>query len=84
MSSLGPAACSGGNVCDDIEYNILDDFTRNVKYNNDSALRYCDKTGHHQGNYGQDDPQWLGRGWYRMMHPAGTKIPESTPGIARI
>ena len=26
-------------------------------------------------------PKWNGTGWYRMMEPAGTKIPEFVPSI---
>ena len=35
----------------------------------------CDKTG-----LGYTSPDWVGAGWYRMMVPAGTRIPESPPG----
>eukprot|EP00088_Acartia_fossae_P043413 TRINITY_DN4574_c0_g1_i7.p1 TRINITY_DN4574_c0_g1~~TRINITY_DN4574_c0_g1_i7.p1 ORF type:complete len:349 (-),score=65.22 TRINITY_DN4574_c0_g1_i7:249-1274(-) len=36
----------------------------------------CDTAGHDNTS-----PDWAGAGWYRMMGPAGTRIPEAPPGI---
>ena len=39
--------------------------TRNRNY---GYARHCDDSG--------NDEDWKGPGWYRMMNPAGSKIPE--------
>ena len=36
----------------------------------------CDNTA-----FSSRRADWVGAGWYRMMAPAGTTIPESPPGI---
>ena len=44
--------------------------TRNRNY---GYGRHCDEEGH--------DEDWKGPGWYRMMNPAGSKIPEKPPPV---
>ena len=53
---------------DCLEYEILDDATRNSEHGKED---YCDASG-----YSYTSPDWKGPGWYRMMSPAGTKMPE--------
>ena len=57
--------------CQDIEYFILNDDTRNVNYGHVS-YGFFDNSG-----YGNTSPDWHGSNWYRMVSPAGTMIPES-------
>jgi hypothetical protein len=57
--------------CQDIEYFILNDDTRNVNYGHVS-YGFFDNSG-----YGNTSPDWRGSNWYRMVSPAGTMIPES-------
>ena len=49
-------------------YQILNDATRNHKSGSGGN---CDSPGY--------SGEWNGEGWYRMMHPAGTKITEQPP-----
>ena len=57
------------DVCDDIDYMILDDSTRNVKW--DGFNGYCDSLFTYHTS-----PDWKGPGWYRLQGDAGTQIPE--------
>ena len=50
------------------DYQILNATTRNHSYGGGWA---CDGNDH--------DEDWKGPGWYRMMDPAGSKIPEKPP-----
>ena len=54
-------------------YTVLNDASRSVSYGR--GKYYCDK---------QDSsylsPDWAGPAWYRFTMPAGTHIPESSPG----
>ena len=50
-------------------YNILNEKERNIQV---SYPHQCDETGHNSMF-----TQWKGSGWYRMLPPAGTRIPES-------
>ena len=61
-------------VCDGIEYKILDDHTRNVKYDEvDSPYDFvCD--GIESNSIISSD--WKGPGWYRMSDPAGSQMSE--------
>ena len=49
-----------------MEYEILDDATRNFEY---GAGGYCDDS-----DFSDPSADWKGPGWYRMMSPAGTKM----------
>ena len=41
---------------------------------------YCDhNTGSYSGTL--NSPGWVGPAWYRFTMPAGTRIPESSPGV---
>ena len=53
-----------------LEYEILDDATRNFEYGDGI---YCDDSID-----SDTSPDWKGPGWYRMMSPAGTKMLEVT------
>jgi len=68
--STGPKQCE--IKCPD-KYMIMDDSTRNVDYN-DPNTNYCDWDG------SSHSPDWSTAGWYRMMQPAGTQLPEVSPG----
>ena len=60
--------------CED--YNILDEDSRNVNHGEDL---FCDTLDY----YGYDvykSPSWVGPAWYRFMSPAGTMMPETSPG----
>ena len=62
---------------------MLDDSRRSVDYGNGTELGIakakCDSDYNEYGDYSSLD--WVGAGWYRMMVPAGTRIPETSPGI---
>ena len=53
--------------CASMNYEILNDATRNVEEDDDPL--YCD-----QLEYGS--PDWKGANWYRMVEPAGVQMPE--------
>jgi len=53
-----------------LDYQILNATSRNRNY---GYGRHCDGSG--------NDEDWKGPGWYRMMNPAGSKIPEKPPHI---
>jgi hypothetical protein len=55
--------------CNDIDYHILDDETRNLNYGR--VDNFCDGL-----NYECKSPDWKGSSWYRFDGPGGTKIPE--------
>ena len=50
--------------CAQMSYQILNDARRNVGY---SGSSYCDSS---------NSRDWKGAGWYKMVAPAGTQIPE--------
>ena len=54
-------------------YKILDEADRNIKTELENGA-YCD-----DDTRGYDHGDFKGPGWYRMMTPAGTKIPEVAP-----
>ena len=56
-------------------YNVLNEPERNIEK---SSGDYCDETGHHY-----TFTKWRGSGWYRILPPAGTRIPESHVGYSR-
>ena len=56
-------------------YEVLDEADRNIKSGGENGY-YCDNDSHWV-NYDHGD--FKGPGWYRMMTPAGTKIPEVAP-----
>ena len=58
-------------LCNENTYLTLDEPTRNMNYGQDD-VRYCDYSG-----YGTTSPDWQGPNWYRMIGPAGSKIPET-------
>ena len=59
-------------VCDGIEYEILNDHTRNVKYDEvDSPYDFvCDDIASNS----IISSDWKGPGWYRMSDPAGSQM----------
>ena len=64
---------SFAGVGDGINYEILDDHTRNSKYDEvDGPYDYvCDDI--ENSNIALD---WKGPGWYRISDPAGSQMPE--------
>ena len=52
---------------------MLNDASRSVS--NEKAKYYCDKS-----DRSNVSPGWVGSAWYRFTMPAGTRIPESSPG----
>ena len=62
------------------EYQVLDSNTRNNKYD-DGENYFVDHLGI-KGNPKKfpTSSDWKGAGWYRLLPPAGTVIPESSPG----
>ena len=60
--------------CDEIEYKILDDHTRNSNYDEvDSPYDFvCDDI--ESNSIISSD--WKGSGWYRMSDPAGSQMSE--------
>ena len=66
-------------------YTVLSDETRSVNHGDGIKLgsqaqgkRYCDHTGGYSMTL--TSPGWVGPAWYRFTMPAGTRIPESSPG----
>ena len=57
------------NVCHDLDYMILSDSSRNINHVTDS--HFCDDFDSLSSS-----PDWRGPGWYRIMGPAGTQLPE--------
>jgi len=76
---------SGPEQC--ISHNQLVDGTRSTGFGKgqismDARNRMCDSSDSSMENSNtvQDDPEWLGEGWYRILGDAGTKIPEQKVG----
>ena len=66
-------------------YTVLSDETRSVNHGDgtkeDSLVQgkwFCDHTGSYSMTL--NSPGWVGPAWYRFTMPAGTRIPESSPG----
>lgn len=58
-------------------YLTLDEANRSVSFNDgDNGIELCDGTGASPAQ----SPDWNGAGWYRIAGPAGTALPEATPG----
>ena len=74
LSFAGGYLCSG--ICDDIEYQILDDPLRNAE--NGGYADLCDVE-----TTWTKAPDWHGPGWYRMKEPAGTMMPENPVNVNR-
>jgi len=70
--STGPKECEA--KCTE-EYMIMDDPTRNVDYH--GTYTNCDT----DSSSWTHSPDWSTAGWYRMMQPAGTQLPEVPPGV---
>jgi cysteine-rich repeat protein len=83
--------CDDGNAIDDdvcstlcennvdfqcvMPYHVLNLADRNVQFNDgDGNVEWCDRT-----NSAAVDSQWHGLGWYRLMAPAGTRLPVEPP-----
>ena len=66
LPNPGPPQC--------LNHYILDEGNRNANYG--FGVGYCDQKGH--DNY--TSPNWVGAGYYRIQEPAGTRIPNSSPG----
>jgi hypothetical protein len=63
------------NVC--MTYHVLNLANRRISFNDgDGGIEWCDRT-----NSSDVDPQWQGLGWYRLMEPAGTMLPEYPPAV---
>jgi len=60
-----------------INYRVLDDSTRKVKYTTD--IWCCDSQDTAREEH-CDDEDWKGPGWYRIAGSAGTRMPSSAPG----
>ena len=69
-SFSGIIARSTTSICDDIDYKILNDQYRNAEKGGYADLCDVETTW-------TKSPDWHGPGWYRMMEPAGTVIPEN-------
>ena len=54
-----------------MDYQILNASTRNRNHKGTWRTAACDYNDHNE--------DWKGPGWYRMMNPAGSKIPEKPP-----
>ena len=50
------------NVCNNLDYKILFDSTRNIKHVADSNLGLCDNF-----DFSYLSPDWKGPGWYRLI-----------------
>ena len=65
-------------------YTVLSDETRSVSYGSTTVQGnkyYCDnKKGSDKRSDTLNSPGWEGPAWYRFTMPAGTRIPESSPG----
>ena len=59
-------------------YEILDEADRNIKSGIENGY-YCDDDTRSDIDHGD----YKGSGWYRMMNPAGTKIPEVAPPLGQ-
>ena len=59
--------------CNDIEYKILDDSTRNSGYETPSENNdFCDNSKENAN----ESPDWSGPGWYKIDGPAGRMLSE--------
>ena len=55
---------------------MLNDASRSVDHSGAvQGIYYCDKP-----DISNKSPDWAGPAWYRFTMPAGTRIPESSPG----
>ena len=60
-----------------MSYYILDDESRNVKSEGNES---CDNLNFANWYWAMKSQNWKGPGWYRLMGPAGSRIPESRQG----
>ena len=60
-----------------MSYNVLDEESRNVK---SAGNEICDSLNLESYGYATKSPNWKVPGWYRLMGPAGSRIPESKQG----
>ena len=58
--------------CNDIDYKILDDPTRNSGFSSTESENFCDEVGVNSNQ----SPDWYGPGWYKIEGPAGNMLPE--------
>ena len=60
---------------------MLNDVSRSVSHgSNVQGKFYCDKVKDYSSSRNFKSPEWAGTAWYRFTMPAGTRIPESSPG----
>jgi len=59
--------------CQDENYRTLEELSRSINFGGVGSIR--DVTGSLSKS-----TSWEGAGWYRVVEPAGTKIPETPPG----
>ena len=64
-------------------YTMLNDASRSVDHGSTAQGKYlCDnKKESDKYNSTLNSPGWEGPAWYRFTMPAGTRIPESSPGL---
>ena len=64
-------------------YTILEDSSRSIDYGSScvNGKSRCDKQGYNSSD-SDVSPGWRGTAWYRFTMPAGTRIPESSPGYS--
>ena len=74
-ASFSPNPCPERPEC--INYMVLDDPTRKVKYTTD--IWCCDSQDTAREEHCDDD-DWKGLGWYRIGGQAGSRMPSSAPG----
>ena len=58
------------DLCNDNTYLVLDDPKRNMNFAYDE--QFCDNS-----DSNHESPDWRGPNWYRVVSPAGSKIPET-------
>ena len=65
-----------------MSYNVLDDQSRNIEIESPTG-EICDSLAFSQYIYASKSSDWLGPAWYRLIGPAGSRIPENKPGLRR-
>lgn len=60
-------------------YNVLDEPGRSISYGESNN---CDQQGpSSEHRTAKTSDNWKGPGWYRLLSPAGSRIPEAPPGL---
>ena len=70
MSIINEIKTDPPDPCHDVDYYVIADGTRSSSYASDHY--FSDQSGH-----SYTSPDWHGPNWYRIVSPAGSRLPET-------